>query len=57
MAESERLRSLREQRAALGLRIEDLRPSALAHVTLPPMEKALAALDDLIAREEQASGE
>lgn len=56
MADSERLRDLREQRAALAMRIQEMKRSALAHVTVPPMQRALRALDELIAREEQASG-
>ena len=56
MADSERLRDLREQRAALTMRIQEMKRSAFAHVTVPPMQRALRALDELIAREEQASG-
>jgi uncharacterized protein involved in exopolysaccharide biosynthesis len=53
MADSERLRSLREQRAALALQVEDSRKELLADLVVPILERALNALDDLIARESQ----
>jgi hypothetical protein len=54
MPDPERLRRLREQRAALALQVEDSRKELLADLVVPILERALKALDDLIARESRS---
>ena len=52
MRDEARLRDLRLQRVALEARLKEAREKASSSIMAPQMERALAALNDLIAREE-----
>lgn len=56
MSEAPRITDLKLQRVALEARIKEAAERPAADVTVPAMERALQALDDLIAREEAGLG-